>query len=182
MKKTMVCKKSPLHAKGLTLVELLITVTVFIVMITIAVPSMSSFMRDARTASQLRTLVDAIAYARSESVTRNMPVSLCSTDNGSTCKVQNNLLWESGWIAFTDENQSGTLNTGETLLRVYQSQDTAYNLVAAVGSITFRSSGFLQGGPVVLNHKPSRCNAENKEAIVTIEPSGSVHVYTGHCG
>ena len=25
-------------------------------------------------------------------------------------------------------------------------------------------------------------SAENKEAIVTIEPSGSVHVYTGHCG
>jgi type IV fimbrial biogenesis protein FimT len=62
--------------------------------------------------------VSALNIARSESVKRGIPVSVCSSTNGTTCA--GSTTWNTGWIVFTDNvGPAGQLNAGDELIQVW---------------------------------------------------------------
>lgn len=63
------------------------------------------------------TLAGALAFARSESVTKQLTVITCQSNNGSECNRSEN--WHNGWIIFSDKNANKQREPEETLLRVY---------------------------------------------------------------
>ena len=86
-------------AKGFTLIELLVTISIAAVLMMIAVPSFSTFQRNAALTSITNTLMAAINTARGEAMKRGsfaMVVPLDGTD------------WSSGWRVFADKNLNFT--------------------------------------------------------------------------
>jgi prepilin-type N-terminal cleavage/methylation domain len=71
------------HARGFTLVELLITVTIAVVLIMIAVPSFKSIILSNKLTTTANDLVLAINSARMEAVKRNASTQLCSNSAAS---------------------------------------------------------------------------------------------------
>ena len=63
--------------RGLTLVELMITLVILSVTVTMATPAMRQLLDGSRLRTETSRLLDAINLARSEAVFRNIPVSLC---------------------------------------------------------------------------------------------------------
>ena len=123
---------------GFTLIELMVTVTILAILVSIAVPAMTNFMNSNRLTSHTSALKQAIQYARSEAVSKNQDVSICASSDGATCT--DNAEWSQGWIVFTDADGAGDVDIGtDTVLRVWQGLSDRFTLTGA--PIIFESSG-----------------------------------------
>lgn len=90
---------SPLRrANGFTLLELLVTVFVLGVLLSVAVPGFFDTVRNSRATANTNELVTALSIARSEAVRRGARVTLCGTADGATC----NGSWNQQWVVFVD--------------------------------------------------------------------------------
>ena len=118
---------------GFTLVELMITLAIAVILLTIGVPSFNTAIKNNRLTTATNDLVAVLNLARSEAVTRGLRVTVCKSADQATCTSDNG--WEQGWIAFSDENNNAAYNSGgtppETLLRVHS---TLGNQITATGN------------------------------------------------
>lgn len=105
------------QSNGFTLIELLVTFTVASILVASAFPSFSALIAQERSTVLTNTLAGALAYARSESVTKQTTTLTCQSNNGSECSRSGN--WHNGWIIFIDTNNNKQRESEETLLRVY---------------------------------------------------------------
>ena len=107
---------------GFTLPELMITLGVIAIVLSTAVPSISSMIRDNALAKQLNTVITDIHYARAEAVKRDVRVILCrsASPNATTPSCGGTTsVWETGYIVFADDgnNSNSIYNAGtDTLL------------------------------------------------------------------
>lgn len=105
------------HHHGYTLIELLITLAVFSILALNVFPSFSALLAQERSIILTNNLAGALAYARSESVTKQMTIITCQSNNGSECNRSEK--WHNGWIIFADNNANKQRDPEEALLRVY---------------------------------------------------------------
>lgn len=101
------------RARGFTLGELLTTIAVIGISLSLAVPSYQNVVRNNRRATAVNQLVSTLRMARSEAVTRNSQVTICMSSDGETC---GNDGWHKGWIVFPDADQDRQVDVGETVL------------------------------------------------------------------
>jgi len=127
--------------RGLTLVELMITVAVLAILTALATPSFSSLIQSSRLTTTANELLTTLQLARSEAVRRNVRVVVCASSNGSSCSGSST--WSAGWIAFKDSDSDAAVDTGETVLASAAGTDPLQVRASAnVGSaVTFRADG-----------------------------------------
>ncbi len=105
---------------GFTLIELMVTMIVAVIVLTVGIPAFSAFVKNNRLVTVTNALIGAMNLARSEAIKRGIRVTLCKSGDGSGCSVIGN--WEQGWIVFTDPNDNATYdNATETLLLAHES-------------------------------------------------------------
>ena len=134
------------HQYGFTLVELLVTISIATILLTMAVPSFSDFVKDNRMVTQTNDFVTALNLARSEAIRRGSRVTVCKSSSGTACTAGGN--WEQGWIVFVDADGDGAVNTAATdVLRVRAALATGVTLKGATvlaNYISYVSSGATQ--------------------------------------
>lgn len=110
--------------RGFTLTELMIVVVVMAVLMAVALPNFTIFVRNQRVKTASFDVFSSLVYARSEAVTRNAAVTMAPVTAGS---------WISGWTV-TD--------AGGTVLRT---QDPVPNITFTTGpaSVVYSGSGRL---------------------------------------
>jgi type IV fimbrial biogenesis protein FimT len=106
--------------KGLTLIELMTTLSVVAILGTLAVPGFSNLLADAERTTTVNNFFHAIFLARSESIKRGQVVSLCKSNDAQTC-VNRAPEWSGGWIVFinSDRDELPERDVDETVLAVY---------------------------------------------------------------
>ncbi len=107
--------------KGFTLPELVTTLAVAAILVSLAAPSMKSVLADRRIAAVTQQLYGSIVLARSEAVTRGMNVSICRATGTAGCAGEGDN-WASGWLVFVDGDSNGILDADDELVRAYQKQ------------------------------------------------------------
>lgn len=125
---------------GLTLVELLITLTIVSIVIGIAVPNFSSLVKTNALTAQTNYFTAAISLARSEAVKQDAQILMC-VRNGSTCS--NTANWEDGWIIFNDSDGNLDVNDGEAI-RIFDSLPNGFSIRpddANLTTLAFNSDG-----------------------------------------
>ena len=85
---------------GFTLIELMITLAIVGILLTVGVPSLKTFMQGNQLIASSNELVSALHVARSEAIKLNSRVSICESSNGTSCS--NTGSWKNGWIVFVD--------------------------------------------------------------------------------
>jgi type IV fimbrial biogenesis protein FimT len=128
--------------RGFTLVELMITLVVVGIALSLAVPGFATFIRNQQVTTQANDFLTSVTVARSEALKRGVPMAVCASTDGATCSGNN--VWEAGWIVFTDDGPTaGTLETGagESLLRVHAPLGGNTTLRADNGAAFVRFSG-----------------------------------------
>ncbi len=102
-------------AQGLTILELMVTVSVMVILVTVAIPNMLRFVANTQQVTQVNNLIADIVYARNEAATRGMKVSICVSQNvataSPTCAALGTTAWQTGRIIFVDANGDGVMNT-----------------------------------------------------------------------
>ena len=132
--------KSPRPQKGLTLIELMITLAIAGVLIATATPSMSVFVQNNRAITQVNELQTSLSIARSEAITRNNYVAVCASADGSSCSGT----WQDGWIVFVDHDALGTVSDDDEVLRVNGAITGGNTLSFTQTRIIYKSSGIAK--------------------------------------
>lgn len=127
-------------AKGLTLVELLMTVAVLAILLPLATIGMQSYMRNSRMVSQTNEVVGTLQVARTEAVKRSGHVYVCGSTNQTACNTSS---WHSGWIVFFDPEQNAVDGGGAFVGTPPNGSDVILRVGAGFnGGTTLRSLNF----------------------------------------
>ncbi len=167
---------------GFTLLELLITMSIAAILLTIAVPSFRYVTNANRISGEVNGLLGDLQFARAEAIKEGRTVTVCVSNDGANCA--NSTTWQSGWIVFSDPTDVGVVDPGETILRwqkTFSSTDTflASNGVAA---ITFNREGYAIGianGTVIDLHDSTNTSAWTRCLSVNLSGEMTTELYDG---
>ena len=84
------------HA-GFTLIELMVTLLILAILVSVGVPTFLEASLGSRLGSAANNLVVSLYLARSEAIKRNTTVQVCASTDGLTCAASSPL-WQDGWI------------------------------------------------------------------------------------
>ena len=184
------------NQKAFTLVELLVTVTVISIILGIAIPSFNSQILNNKSVALSEDFVTALNLARSEAVKRATRVTLCSSQDGSTCSGAASD-WAKGFIVVVDyavtDNAASPLLTDathptSTILYVWQKQDIKADIsvnrdATPISFVRYSSLGTLariDNNPVTINTEMHGCTGKAGRTI-TVGLAGLVSVVRTNC-
>ena len=163
-------------SKGVTLLELMITVLVLAVVLAIALPNFGTVIRSNRVATTSNEFMASVAYARSEAMRNNRGAVICPSTNGETCGGT----WADGWIVWADRDGDGIQGGTETPLRVQGPlvRQTAPGNTA----IRFSPRGTVVSGPATVTLQPSDCkDGEGHRRVFSVLGGGMVRMAKEAC-
>lgn len=110
--------------RGFTLYELLMTLGLAALLLSIGIPSFTATLARSRQAVEINELFHAVHLARKESIMRRKVVSMCPSQDNVTCSPGTD--WSSGWILFenADRDSPPQIDPGEIVLRSHRVADT----------------------------------------------------------
>jgi type IV fimbrial biogenesis protein FimT len=134
---------------GFGLIELATTTAVAAVVLALAVPSLGGLLANTRLEGAAQALVTHMAFARTQAVSRGVPVSMCSSSDGRTCS--GDLDWRSGWLVFLGAAPADGEVGAADVMRVGAAAGEGVHLKASHAAFTYLSDGSLDAS-VTLRH------------------------------
>lgn len=138
------------------MIELLMTLLVAALLLTIGVPSLQTFIKNGRLVTVTNELVSAFHVARSGAIKNGTFSCVCPSNNVSAavpaCNAGTN--WEMGWIAFTDTTGNCVNPSNGVLLKVWDGSELDAGQIAvrttdvsitATNLVRFNSRGATEG-------------------------------------
>ena len=126
------------RARGVTLVEQVMVITVLAVLVGVASPSLAGLARRSRLQAAQMDFLEALAFARGEAVLERTRVVFCPSRDQRYCSDESR--WESGWLVGVDRNHDNQPDAAP--LRVGE----AHGQLQIVSSDSRRRVSFLADG------------------------------------
>ncbi len=131
--------------QGLSLIELLITISILSLLISLAAPGFRDAVARQRISAQTQQLHTSLILARSEAVKRGIPVTMCPRAAGGTTCLTEFERWESGWMLFLDTDEDNETDAGEEIVRFYDQADGLQIQWNRSVPLTYDAKGFIAG-------------------------------------
>lgn len=139
---------------GFTLIEMMVTVAVAAILMSVGVPSFQQLIQSNRVTTQTNEFVAALNLARSEAIKRGSRITVCKSSTSTSCAASGG--WQQGWIIFMDNNNNASADDGTgSILRVYgalsdvtltgNTHVASYVSYVASGSTQLAGGGFQAG-------------------------------------
>lgn len=165
-------------SRGFTLIELMITIAVMAILLSLALPSFQQTLRSNRVATTTNELLASLSLARSEAIRNTHGASLCPSADGTSCGTD----WNAGWLVWGDTNDDGTLDSGETVLRFTKLSPKMTAAGPSSNVVTFDGRGrraSTTGQSIVL--APDQCGGQELKRTLEIGPTGQVKTTRSTC-
>lgn len=132
---------------GFTLYELLVTVVIMGIILSLGVPNFLEFTRNNRMAATSNDLLSAFTLARSEAVKRKSPVTVCSSLNAEAANPACGGTFADGWVVFADDDGDIAIDAGEDVIRSVGGIPDGITLQTNGGSnyFSYAATGFGRG-------------------------------------
>lgn len=95
---------------GMTLIELLLTVALVAMLMSLAVPGFANLLLDARMTDQVNALVHGIHLGKQSARIRLSDIALCKSLDGQNCA--HDRAWHDGWILFENRDRDHPPSVG----------------------------------------------------------------------
>lgn len=102
--------------KGFTLLELLITLTIFALLCTIAIPGFNQLENEIQVEAAISQLYRAIQLTRSEAIKSNAIATICPSEEGYHCQSN----WSKGYVVFIDKKANGEISPNDPLVQFFK--------------------------------------------------------------
>ncbi len=169
-----------LKQNGFTLVELLVTLSVASILLTVAVPSYRTFVQDNLLTAQSNTFHSALALAKSEAIRRSSFATICPSTNGTGCT--GGTTWSNGWLVFADTNGNGVVEAGEEILQVNAALSGGNTMRSGFRiRVTFSASGFTSGYADTFSLCDTRGVSHSKAIVLNNQGRFRSEMGTGAC-
>jgi type IV fimbrial biogenesis protein FimT len=133
------------RSSGFTMIELMMTIAIATVVMTLAIPSFRYVTNSNRIAGEINGLLGDMQFARSEAIKEGRSVTVCVSTDGTTCSV-GNTDWKNGWIVFAIPVPA---TAPPNILRVQTTLSGTDTFLANnnIDAITFNREGYAGGLP-----------------------------------
>ena len=113
-----------MHARGYSLLELMMTIALAALILTLGLPSFAKLGARQKQAVEINALFHAVHLARKESVMRKKVVSICPSFDGLRCTPGPD--WSGGFLMFqnTDRDEPPQVDDAEPVLYRHQAGET----------------------------------------------------------
>lgn len=134
--------------KGFTLIELMITLAVLAILLTVAAPGMFTFIADARSDAQMSAIVSSLQEARTYSLKERRSVTVCGGSVTSAAVPSCDGSWDNGWAVFVENSTTiGTFENADTVISVHDAIADNFDITKTNGSfISFDGRGWAASG------------------------------------
>lgn len=177
--------------RGLTLVELMVTLAVAIILVAVGMPLFSGVAANNRAVTQANTFLSAFKLARSEAIKRATEVSVCAVANPAANPVVcgTNSDWGNGVLVFTDRGTVGSVDGTDVRIKVFPLTTAGasaattgafvrYQAQGAVTSMTTNPACSTSGSCIELGQNASN---SNQTRCLYIMQSGQVRLERAVC-
>ena len=142
----------PTSQKGFSIYELMITLLIVGVLLTIGLPNLSDFTRNSRISSTANDLHSSFLLARSEAARSKSNVTICTSANSTAANANcDGSPFDAGWIIFVDLDGDINRNpANEPVLRSHPAVDDAIDITTNAGAayFSFAPSGLGRGNVI----------------------------------
>lgn len=142
---------------GFTLVELMVTIAVAAILLTIGVPSLVSLYEGMRVNNNITKIHDIMVFARNQAVSYGTTVNVCPFATATSCGTSTD--WSKGIRVYLVSG--GT----DKELRVIDSFNSNDKLKGSAASVTFSTDGLSSG--ITLIYCPSGKASDSKSVDVS---------------
>ncbi len=165
---------------GFTLIDQMIVVSIVMIVIGQALPSISFVLKKNQVANVYNEALAALNYTRSIAVTSGAWATFCKSNlTGSACATSQSTAWTSGWIVFEDANNNGVINAGEKIHLVNNTlpSQLLINYSRNMQRISYSSEGYAVG----YNGKISFCDSQQTiNKTMVLSNSGRIRLAQNH--
>ncbi|RNE91739.1 GspH/FimT family pseudopilin [Marichromatium sp. AB32] len=165
--------------QGVTLLELIVTISILTIILSVAIPSFREIIATNRIAVINNDLLEALHVARSEAIKRGTRVTVCkstTTSSSSPACATGDPGWESGWIIFSDRGTRGQIDGNDQVIIVHEQNIPAVTITTGNSFkdfISYLPSGFSQGSSG-LSSGTFSVNLQDKARHLIISASGRI--------
>ncbi|NIB40246.1 prepilin-type N-terminal cleavage/methylation domain-containing protein [Pseudomaricurvus alkylphenolicus] len=169
------------YESGFTLFELIIAMALAAILVGLGVPSFNTAIDNYQARTNMTRVQSSMVFARSEASKRGTTVSVCRTDNGSTCSDEEDTDWDAGWLIFVDEDGAGDLDAGtDEIIKVVNAL-SGFTLTSAVDVITYSANGAVT--PATFDLCPNSGESDYARGLVLVATGRPRVLTTGvSCG
>lgn len=180
------CSRKCWRVSGVTLIELMVSISVLAIILSIAVPSFQGIMNSSRASAMSNELASALNFARAEAVKRGTNVTVCKSQNPNaaspTCLTT--AAWVNGWLIFVDGSTRGSVDGTDVRLKIGEPASEAGTGITAdavfANYITFLPSGAALGSGTGSSGNFAVC-VSGTQRTINVGSVGSIQVSKGTC-
>jgi type IV fimbrial biogenesis protein FimT len=126
--------------RGVTLIDLLITIAIVSITAGLSLPSLTQTLAESRAQMYMKSLSRVIMYTRTYAITQGHAVTICPLKN-SKCDTD----WSKGISVFTDPNMDRRKSKNERIVKILDDPGKNDFLTYPRRGITFRPDGSING-------------------------------------
>ncbi|QYJ88990.1 GspH/FimT family pseudopilin [Shewanella halotolerans] len=144
------------NKNGFTLVELMVTIVIAGIIITVGIPSLTAVYEGVRVNSNIERINSIMSFARNQAISYGATVNVCPFASTTSCGTD----WKGGVRVYLTD-ASGT----DKELRVIDSFNSKDSVKGSGSLITFRADGLSSGGSII--YCPNGKSSESKSLLIS---------------
>ncbi|WP_321149512.1 GspH/FimT family pseudopilin [Aeromonas jandaei] len=160
--------------RGFTLLELMIAIALGVILLGIGIPSLSNLLGSNNLATQEKSLLNHLNYARQQAISNQQTVTLCLTTLNSATEecIPAAQHGANRLLAFIDSNSDLKLNGSEVTLAASPEFPTELAISADAQALRFTPDGTITSDSEVIF---SLCVSGEKGVQIEVMPAGRAH-------
>lgn len=127
--------------RGFTIYELMITMLIIGVILTLGIPNLAEFTQNSRLTATSNDLHSSFQFARSEAARSKSNITICASANSLDPAAACGGTFNDGWIIFVDTNGDLVRGGGENILRAHPAVASGVTITTNANSNYFSFAG-----------------------------------------